>query len=296
MRCRTYYLSFLSVDAQHTRSMIGRRGLDGLTVETLRASRASWWDDAFTRRLLDLVARDGVRIVDVGCGLSRAAHALLPHLSASTYVGVDLDEARVHEARVEIASAPYASRVELKVGRADELPVESASVDIVLTVMTLQHLRDVAGALRDFLRVLRSGGRIIAAEPDNLAQLFYLDGRLDALTAAIKALSARAKSARHPADLAIGPRVPGLLMEAGFENVIANVHAVHGTRIECAEVFLERVGRIVRAIADQAGLAPTASEIIECDRAIAEVRASLGQRSVLSSHVAPVFVCAGTRP
>jgi hypothetical protein len=46
--------------------------LDGLSTDMLRTSRAAWWDDAFTRRLLDAIPSDTASIVDVGCGLASA--------------------------------------------------------------------------------------------------------------------------------------------------------------------------------------------------------------------------------
>jgi hypothetical protein len=85
----------------------------------------------------------------------------------------------------------------------------------------------VGAALAEAARVVRLGGRVIAAEPDNLGQRFYIDGPLDPLTTAVHGLTSRVRRARLPADIAIGPRVASSLVSAGLRGVISRVHAVH---------------------------------------------------------------------
>jgi SAM-dependent methyltransferase len=48
---------------------------------------------------------------------------------------------------------------------AQELPVASESVDAVLALDLLEHIRDDAAAAREFARVLRPGGLLIATVP-----------------------------------------------------------------------------------------------------------------------------------
>jgi ubiquinone/menaquinone biosynthesis C-methylase UbiE len=143
------------------------RGLNGLRSEELRLSRLGWWDEPFTQFLLRWIPRG--TLVDVGCGLATAAHALLPSLSDTTYLGIDADENRLYEAEKLLAGTSYVGRARLRRGRAKQLPCSDRAADIVLTSMTLQHVADVGAALFAVKRVLRATGRLVAVEPDNLA-------------------------------------------------------------------------------------------------------------------------------
>src|SRR4029077_18081758 len=142
--------------------------VDGLSSEELERSRAAWWDDAFTRLLVDAVPPDEVTLIDVGCGLATAAHALLPSRSKLAYLGVDLDEERLATAKETLEGTSYARRVTLRKASAHELPVPEAVAEVVLFVLTLQHLADVPRALVEARRALVPGGRVVAVEPANL--------------------------------------------------------------------------------------------------------------------------------
>jgi len=265
--------------------------LDGLSTDMLRTSRAAWWDDAFTRRLLEAIPSDTASIVDVGCGLAVAAHALLPHLPHARYLGIDADAERIRSARAEAADP----RIAFEVARAEQLPIVAATTDVVLFVMTLQHLARVETALAEARRLLRAGGRVVAAEPDNLGQRFYVDGFASRLTEAVQRLCERTRSARLPADIAIGPRVGSEMARAELDVVSATVHAVHSTRVEPAAAFCQRAQRIVHAIARQGELSPDAVEVLACERAIEDELRARDATPVVTSHLVPVFIFAGVR-
>ena len=89
-------------------------------------------------------AAAGLRVLDVGCG----DKPYLPYFAtAAEYVGVDIDEG---------------SRADL-IGPVERLPVDDASFDLVLCVQVLEHVDDPAAAVRELNRVVRPGGRVLAA-------------------------------------------------------------------------------------------------------------------------------------
>ncbi len=270
-----------------------RVGLDGLTTESLRASREAWWDRRFTDLLVEVAGPETRRIVEVGCGLGRAAEALLPRLGSATYCGIDLDLDRLRAAASALASPDWARRTVFLRATAGVLPIADETADVVLTVMTIQHLPDPRVALAEGARILRSGGRFVAAEPDNLGQRFYFDGVLEEVTSAIKTLTRRARLARKPADIALGPRLPRLLQEVGLRVEVV-VHAVHTVRYETPDAWFDRLHRMVATVAQAAGLAMDIREIAACEQALQRARAAAETACAgFSAQVVPVFVSVG---
>ncbi len=270
------------------------RGLDGLTAAELAASRRGFWDEAFTASLLRVVPPGTRRIVDVGCGLAAAAYALLPGFPGATYVGVDADAGRLAVARQGIAAEPWASRADLRAGAAERLPCADGEADLALVAMTLQHLAEPAVALREIARVLRPGGRLVAVEPDNLSNLFYFDGPLERVTAAFRAVSLDLRRARHPADPAIGPAVARLVEGEGFSVAASFPLVVGGVRHGTAHAFLDRVRRVLAAMA--AGLPAVSTAVAACRAEIDSAEAALGPERVgYGWQLVPLFVCAADR-
>jgi ubiquinone/menaquinone biosynthesis C-methylase UbiE len=71
-----------------------------------------------------------------------------------------------------VAARKEGLRGRLAVADAAALPVASGSADLVLCALTFGHIRDQAGALREFARVLQPGGTLIVSDfhPDATAR------------------------------------------------------------------------------------------------------------------------------
>ncbi|HEX9398874.1 MAG TPA: methyltransferase domain-containing protein [Anaeromyxobacter sp.] len=106
----------------------------------------------------------GATVVDIGCGsamdLLLAANAVGPRGRA---IGIDMTEAMLRKAEAAAAEAGLAN-VELRPGDALELPIESASADVVISNGVLNLAPDKRRAFSEVLRVLRPGGRFLYAD------------------------------------------------------------------------------------------------------------------------------------
>lgn len=209
------------------------RDVDGLTSATLKHLRERWWDASFTNFLRDnLHPRAGNRILDVGCGTGTAELSLgLLRLSQVELVGIDLVVERVREAR----AATRARNLAVRFAAADAcaLPFRDESFESTFCVAVLQHIRDIPGALREFVRVTKPGGRILAVEPDNAARYWYssLESGTRAFELGARFFATLADARGDTTDLAVGPHLPGLFANCGIEPLAVHLFPVSVSRL-----------------------------------------------------------------
>ncbi len=121
--------------------------------------------DAFKERVLEKARiQPDERLLDVGCGtatLLLAAKLRYPTLSA---IGIDSDERALALARKKIQRKGL--EVEVMQARAEALPFDSSSFDVVVSTLIFHHLPTEIKkqAMREIHRVLRSGGRFLLAD------------------------------------------------------------------------------------------------------------------------------------
>jgi SAM-dependent methyltransferase len=101
-------------------------------------------------------------VVDFGCGSGE--NTLLLARRGAMVIAIDISEALIDLARQRLAVNGLAGRAQFVVGSAHDLPLQAASVDVVLGIAILHHL-DVDAASREVHRVLKPGGRAIFKEP-----------------------------------------------------------------------------------------------------------------------------------
>ncbi len=113
--------------------------------------------EIFTRLLSDAALRDKV-VVDIGCGTGRHWSELLAGRPRRLH-GVDSSPEMLARLRRRYPDAS----LHLRFGRTlESLP--DGSVDLVVSTLMLGHVREVAGELREWHRLLRPGGEIVATD------------------------------------------------------------------------------------------------------------------------------------
>lgn len=102
---------------------------------------------------------------------------------------------------------------------AEALPFDDHSFDAVVCQTLLMHVPDPAAALREFARVCKPGGLLLAAEPNNMGTLQRLalsvDDRSDSFEAQLAQMETllrifRGKRALGEGDNTLGARLPQL--------------------------------------------------------------------------------------
>jgi SAM-dependent methyltransferase len=109
---------------------------------------------------LDLLAlRDGDRVLEAGCGYGWISSSLLS-AAKIRWTGVDLSEAMIEFCLSKNGSAVAGCGI---VADGQQLPFRANAFDAVLCSGVLMHVRDELSMLRELVRVVRPGGRLVVS-------------------------------------------------------------------------------------------------------------------------------------
>ena len=100
------------------------------------------------------------RVLEIGCGTGIVTLGIAPYVDR--LVATDLSPQMIAVARDKAAQAGV-SNVEFRVADGYGLPYEAGSFDAVLVFNTLHVVQEPAAVLREAHRLLRRGGRLLAA-------------------------------------------------------------------------------------------------------------------------------------
>jgi SAM-dependent methyltransferase len=206
-------------------------------IAGLEARGATPTQTRLRRRFLRFVrVRPGVRVLEVGCGSGVVVRDLAAMVGRrGAVVGVDTSRAVLAAARRLCRPAAGRGRIALRVGDGNRLPFPAGRFDVALAITLILHVARPAGVVREMARVTRPGGRVGLQDQDF--------GTV-AVTHPDPALTDRILDGvpRHIYEEPYsGRRLPGLLREAGLEDVRLLTDVFQDTTLEpWTKMFLER--------------------------------------------------------
>lgn len=190
--------------------------------------RDFWWNADFLELIAKRFHLDQVEaVLDVGCGIGHWGQCLAHVFPQDVRVtGVDREETWIAQATQRAKTFGLSERYHYQKGDVTLLPFEESSFDLVTCQTVLIHLKDPKQALQEMLRVLKPGGLLLAAEPNNfgngavgssLTEGLSVDEVVDRMRFAL--IVERGKQAMGLGFNSVGDLIPGYLAEVGGENI-----------------------------------------------------------------------------
>lgn len=134
--------------------------------QTVFAQRAAFYttsaihkDKAVLDRLVELACVQPTdRVLDVATGTGHTAFAFAPHVRE--VIATDLTPEMLAEGE-KLKAECGMQNVEFRIADAHDLPFDDASFDVVTCRRAAHHFADIRRALREMMRVLKPGGRLV---------------------------------------------------------------------------------------------------------------------------------------
>jgi ubiquinone/menaquinone biosynthesis C-methylase UbiE len=107
----------------------------------------------------------GETILDIGCGAGMDLLLAAKRTGAmGRAIGVDMTPAMIERAKAAALKTGLWKTVEIRRGIAEELPIETDTIDVVISNGVLNLSADKVRAFSEVFRVLRPGGRFYLAD------------------------------------------------------------------------------------------------------------------------------------
>jgi demethylmenaquinone methyltransferase/2-methoxy-6-polyprenyl-1,4-benzoquinol methylase len=114
--------------------------------------------------LVSRIPDDALRVVDVATGTASVALELARRVPSRHVVGVDQSPEMLRAGRERVDRAGVSSRIELREGRAEELPFGDDEFDALTFTYLLRYVDDPLATMRGLARVVRPGGVLAMQE------------------------------------------------------------------------------------------------------------------------------------
>ncbi len=190
--------------------------------------RDYWWNLDFIKLMGERLNFKNISsVLDVGCGIGHWGQLLanvLPY--NSTVTGVDREEAWVKESEKNAEKLNLGNRYSYQQADANNLPFPDEKFDMVTCQTVLIHVPEPKKTITEMLRVLKPGGLLLLAEPNNMMGYLSFDNLYSADSIEDKVniikfalLCQEGKKALGLGFISLGDLLPGYLNELDLASI-----------------------------------------------------------------------------
>ncbi len=198
------------------------------SADVLNDLRDYWWSPEF----IDLMAKRWnlthfKSMLDVGCGIGHWGQMLAAHLPTDAkIIGIDPEATWIQNATERAQQKGLSSKTDYLLGTAENIPFPDNYFDMVSCQTVLIHLKDVSIGIKEMLRVLKPGGLLLVAEPNNLvSDLVFnnlnfkdsVDDIIDRLRFSL--ICERGRETLGKGNVYRGDLIPSYFYNAGLNNI-----------------------------------------------------------------------------
>jgi ubiquinone/menaquinone biosynthesis C-methylase UbiE len=221
----------MTAEAEHVKQCCARL-YESELVSRLLGDSFHPGGDALTERLGRLLElTPASRVLDAASGRGTSALLLAQRFGCSV-LGVDLSTQNVERAAAAADRLGLEGRVQFRIGDAEQLPVDAASMDAVMCECAFCTFPDKAQAAREFARVLKARGRLGLSD---VTRMPGPAGELDDLMAWVACL-ADARPAAAYAELLSAAGYTDVTIESHDGAIVEMIRGI-GAKLFAAEVL-----------------------------------------------------------
>jgi ubiquinone/menaquinone biosynthesis C-methylase UbiE len=194
--------------------------------------KSIWLEDTLDKIVAWIGFKDGMSVVDVGCGLGYLGYTFWPYFGkGGQYIGIDVSSKLIDDAEKHALEWATGGETHFQVGDACSLSLEDDTADMAMCQTLLMHLENPEKALSEMIRVIKPGGSVVCFEPDNVSPAmagfysslpeFDITDRL--LITKFIYISNQGRIKLGGGDKMIGPKVPHMMKTFGLTEIVVRI-------------------------------------------------------------------------